>query len=134
MRPAPLRPATAQKAQTATTKLATRLSRGERRHRKRMAEIGVVYDATPAPRTPADILPAPSDAAPVASPAIRPAPQARHKWLTASVTEDAARVVAAVFDHAARRDPHRQRRWVVLVDGNTHQRSEERRVGKECRS
>jgi hypothetical protein len=30
-------------------------------------------------------------------------------------------VIAGVFDEASRRDPERQRDWVVLVDGNNHQ-------------
>ncbi len=117
MRPDALRPATARNAKATTSKLATRVSTGEKRHRKRMAEIGVVYDAVPAPRAPADILPASHEQPSTA----RPGPTAAGTWLTASVTQDTAHVVATVFDHAARRDPHRQRRWVVLVDGNTHQ-------------
>lgn len=117
MRPDALRPATARNAKATTSKLATRVSKGEKRHRKRMAEIGVVYDAVPAPRAPADILPASHEQPSTA----RPGPTAAGTWLTASVTQDTAHVVATVFDHAARRDPHRQRRWVVLVDGNTHQ-------------
>src|SRR5664279_2611146 len=48
MRPDALRPATAKAAAKATGKLATRLSKGEKRNRKRLAELGVVYDATPA--------------------------------------------------------------------------------------
>ena len=58
MRPDALRPATATAAAGATPKLATRLSKGEKRNRKRIAEVGTVYDATPAVRTPTDILPA----------------------------------------------------------------------------
>lgn len=115
MRPDALRPATAHKA--ATSKLATRLSPGEKRNRKRMAEVGAVYDAIPAPRTPVDILPV-SDQHRAAA---RPGPHATHTWLTASLTQDTAHVVAAVFDQAHRRDPDHHRRWVVLVDGNTHQ-------------
>jgi len=61
MRPAALRPATAKAA--TSRKLVTRLSKGEQRHRKRMAEVGCVYDCAPAPRTPADILPAPNQVA-----------------------------------------------------------------------
>ena len=56
MRPGALRPATAQAAQRASPKLETRLSRGEKRNRKRIAEVGAVYDATPAARTAADVL------------------------------------------------------------------------------
>ena len=115
MRPDALRPATAKAAQGATTKLATRLSKGEKRNRKRMAELAAVYDLTPLPRSPADILP--TDA----STASRPAPAAKNKWLTASVVHDAATVIAAAFTEAERRDPAHARTWVALVDGNNHQ-------------
>jgi hypothetical protein len=114
MRGDALRQATAKAA--TSRKLATRLSRGEKRYRKRMAEVAGVYDLTPVPRTVADILPeGPHPATP------RRAPQARGKWLHASVTDDAAQVIAAGFDEAIRRDPQHQRAWVALLDGNSHQ-------------
>jgi hypothetical protein len=117
MRPDGLREATRKHAQSHTNKLKTRLSRGEKSGRKRMAEVAAVYEIEPVPRTVADILPA-NDAE--RSTQI-PAPKAKHKWLTASVTEDAATVVATMFQEAERRDPEHQRRWVALVDGNKHQ-------------
>jgi hypothetical protein len=113
MRPTALRPATAAAAARATPKLATRLSRGEKRHRKRMAEVGSVYDLTPAPRTPEDILAPPGQH--------HPPPTAHGKWLTASITAEAGEVIGQVFNEADRRDPEHHRRWVVLVDGNAHQ-------------
>jgi hypothetical protein len=117
MRPEALRQATAKAA--TSRKLSTRLSKGEQRHRKRMAEVGAVYDAAPVVRTPADIIAtATSDQPP--RPA-QPGPTARGKWLTASVTAEAADVIAAVFDEATRRDPDHRRTWVALVDGNNHQ-------------
>jgi len=115
MRPDDLRPVTAKAAAAAAPKLDKRRSKGERRYRKRFAEVGAVYDITPVPRSPADVLashhggPAP------------PAPTARSKWVTASVVDDAAVVVGQVFDQAERRDPSHQRTWVALVDGNNHQ-------------
>jgi hypothetical protein len=114
MRPQALRPATAKAA--TSRKLHTRLSKGEQRNRKRLAELGCVYDCAPAPRTPADILPAPGQPHPPGR-----GPIARSKWLTASITCDAAQVIGQVFDEAVRRDPDQQRTWVVLVDGNNHQ-------------
>jgi hypothetical protein len=48
-------------------------------------------------------------------------PTASNKWLTASVVEDAASVVHAIFDEAERRDPNHTRAWVALVDGANHQ-------------
>jgi hypothetical protein len=114
VRPEGLRAATAAKA--TSHKLAGRLSKGEKRNRKRMAEVAAVYDLTPAPRTVADILPT-TDAQRAAA----PAPTAANKWLSASVTDDARQVIAAGFDEAHRRDPDHARTWVALVDGNNHQ-------------
>jgi hypothetical protein len=57
MRPEALRPATAKAADQATHRLKTRLSPGEKANRKRMAEIAVVHDTTPAPRTIDDVIP-----------------------------------------------------------------------------
>ena len=115
MRPDALRPATAKAAGDATAKLKTRLSRGEKRNRKRMAEVGAVYDVTPVVRTPADIICAGGNAE------ATPAPKATGKWLTASVVDSAAVVISAIFDEAQRRDPKRKRTWVALVDGAPHQ-------------
>src|ERR1019366_6413874 len=57
-----LRETTARTAKTSRHKLATRLSPGEKRGRKRMAEVGAVCDAAPVPRAPADIISAPGHA------------------------------------------------------------------------
>src|SRR6266542_1680377 len=48
MRPEALREPTRKAAGKASRKLVTRLSRGEKRNRTRMAEVGAVYDAAPA--------------------------------------------------------------------------------------
>jgi len=119
MRPDALRPATGKAAAKATPKLATRPSKAEKRHRKRMAEVGNVYDATPAPRAVAvaDILPATDTERAGAT----PGPVARNKWVIASVLADAASVIGQLFDEAHRRDPDHARTWVALVDGNNHQ-------------
>lgn len=86
-----------------------------KRNRKRVAEVGGVYDAMPAPRTPVDVLAHHEKGREVV-----PGPVTRNKWLMASVVEDAA-VVSRIFDEAERRDPGHRRTWVVLVDGNNHQ-------------
>ena len=110
--PSELRPAAARAARRAVPKQDGRLSRGEVRNRKRMAEIGAVFDITPVPRTAAQILdPGPRP----------PCPRAARKWITGSVAADAATVVASVFTEAERRDPLHQRPWIALADGNTHQ-------------
>lgn len=109
MRPEALRPGTAKAA--ASKKLRARLSKGERPYRKRMAEVGAVYEVSPAPRRPEDIM----------GEKKVPTPVAKAKWLTASVVDDAKEVISTVFDEAERRDPAHERTWVALVDGARHQ-------------
>jgi hypothetical protein len=111
MRPEALRPGTAKAAAESANKLAARLSKGEKRNRKRMAEVGAVYDVSPVPRRPEDIM----------GEKKVPTPVAKAKWLTASVVDDAKEVISAVFDEAERRDPAHERTWVALVDGARHQ-------------
>jgi hypothetical protein len=112
VRPGQLRPRSALLARKAVPKQDGRLSRGEVRTRKRMAEVGAVFDLAPVPRTAGDILgPGPRP----------PGPKAAGKWLTASVAADAAEVVAAAFAEADRRDPARARTWIALADGNKDQ-------------
>ena len=115
MRSDALRPATAKAAAKATGKLKTRLSKGEKRNRKRMAEVGAVYDVTPVVRNPTDIIGSDPHADKP------PAPTAKNKWLTASVVDDAATVISQIFGEAQRRDPDHQRTWIAMVDGAKHQ-------------
>jgi hypothetical protein len=112
VRPGELRPRAQRRAARAAPKQDGRLSRGEVRTRKRMAEVAAVYDLTPVPRTAEAILgPGPRP----------PGPEAAGKWLTASIAGDAADVVAAAFAEAGRRDPARDRTWIALADGNKDQ-------------
>jgi hypothetical protein len=132
MLPGALRPATAKAAAAAEGKLATRLSPGEKNGRKRMAELACVYDAAPVPRTPEDIISTPAQKRKKKKKAQagksktkgkgKPRePQARGKWLTASVTDDIPAVITAAFDEAERRDPQHKRERAVLIDGNNTQ-------------
>ena len=82
---------------------------------KKMAEVVAVADVTPAVREPADI------AAPPARRKEHPGPVARHKWVSASITEDIPGMIGAAFDEADRRDPDRVRQRIFLVDGNKQQ-------------
>jgi hypothetical protein len=94
-----------------------------------MAELACVYDAAPVPRTPEDIISTPAQKrrkkkARAGKPEQKGKPrepQARGKWLTASVTDDIPAVIAAAFDEAERRDPRHKREWAVLIDGNNTQ-------------
>ncbi|MGH3223247.1 MAG: ISKra4 family transposase, partial [Streptosporangiaceae bacterium] len=132
MIPGALRPATAKAAAAAEGRLTTRLSPGEKNGRKRMAELACVYDAVPVPRTPEDIISAPAKKkkkkrkkkAQGGKPegrGKRRQPQARGKWLAASVTNDIPAVISDAFGEAERRDPDHRRAWIVLVDGNNAQ-------------
>ncbi|MGB3680768.1 MAG: ISKra4 family transposase [Candidatus Microthrix parvicella] len=128
MRPDALRPATATAAANNTHKIEGRLSKGEKRNRKRMAEVGSVYDLTPVPRTPDDIMGTTTTTTTTTTtnddddgPVPKQAPKAKEKWVTASVTSDTATVIASIFDEAERRDPDHTRRTIGLVDGNNHQ-------------
>ena len=110
MRPGQLRPRAERAARKSAPKQDGRLSQGEVRTRKRMAETGAVYLITPAPRTTDDILgPGPRP----------PGPHAQHKWLTASVAATAAEVIAAVFAEAGRRDPAHAATRIALAGGTT---------------
>ncbi len=129
MRPEALRDETRKAAQAkGAGTYRTRLASGEKQGRKRMATLGVVDDADPAPRRPHDVLtPAitfnATDGAGGAG-AGRPrrtGPTATAKWLTGSIATTSQQVIAAVFDQADQRDPTHRRPWIVLVDGARHQ-------------
>ena len=140
MRPEALRAETRKAAaQKGVNRYRTRLASGEKQGHKRMATLGVVYDADPAPRRPHDVF----------GPAItlgaeggdrdggarrrRQGPVATAKWLTGSVATTSEHVISQVFDQAEQRDPTHRRTWAVLVDGARHQleliRAEARRRG-----
>ena len=123
MRPEALRPGTAAAAARAAHTFTTRLSKGEKANRKRMAEVAAVFDVEPVPRTAEDVL--------SSSREHRPAPHATGKWVTASVVADMDTVVAQGFAEAERRDPQHRRTWLALVDGNNEQLKHIRKHAKE---
>jgi len=108
-----LREATAQAAQQSKQAGKTRLSPGEKRQRKRMATVASVYSTPRFERTAEDILGESSE------PLKRPKIVNKRVW--ASVRHDARTVIGSAFAEAAQRDPHHNREWVVLVDGEEHQ-------------
>jgi len=117
MRREDLREATRKAAANREHKLTTRLSKGEKRNAKRMAEVAAVYTIQPHVRRPQDVI---ADTRPVRDPnEKRPRPE--HKRVWASLKKDPQEVIAEAFDEAERRDPEHQKTWVVLVDGNPTQ-------------
>jgi len=127
MRHDDLRPATKKAAEMGRRKLATRLTKGEKRNRKRMAQVATIYSLSPQARTPMDIL---HELRPVHD-AATPRPRPVNKRVWASVEQSPTEVIKAAFDEAARRDPERKRRWVVLVDGNKDQLARIRKIAKD---
>lgn len=96
-----------------------RLTRGEKRNRKRMAQVATVYSQQPLVRTAQDVMGELRPVQDIAAPAKRPKPIAKRVW--ASVTQDCPTVIEEAFQEALARDPNKQRQWVVLVDGNEDQ-------------
>jgi len=109
MRPEDLRESTKRRAQQESHKLQSRLSRGEKRNRKRMSTVATVYEVGPHERTAEHIMD---------SSASRPtAPKPQNKRVWASVEHAPSEVLDEAFAEAQRRDPKAQKTWVMLVDG-----------------
>ena len=75
MHPNGLREATRRAMERAEHKQHTRLSPGEKKNRKRMATVVLVYEVAPYPRTPAQILDPEQQSA-----GKRPPPQNKRTW------------------------------------------------------
>jgi hypothetical protein len=103
-----------QKAALKSKKLNSRLSQGEKKDRKRMAQVMSVYTVLPHIRTPESIMKVHDDENDKVRQFRAPA---RNKRVWASVERDAGTVIEEAFEEALRRDPEQKRRWVVLVDG-----------------
>ncbi len=119
MLPDSLRPATRRAAEDTPRKLKSRLCRGEKKGRKRMATVAAVYTIDPFPRCAEDVM---ANLRPVRDSAERIArPKPQHKRVWASLERTSAEVIEDAFIEALSRDPERQKRWVVCVDGARHQ-------------
>jgi len=119
MVPEDLRPATKKAAQKSARKLATRLTAGEKRNRKRMAQVAAIYTVPRYVREPQDVL---ADLDGSRCDETRPErPKVRNKRVWASVAHEPETVIEEAFCEARARDPKHQRQWLVLVDGNKDQ-------------
>ena len=113
MRQADLRPATQKAAKASKHKKQTRLSRGEKRNRKRMATVASVYDIAPHRRSADSIIGSKEENS-------QP-PKPGNKRVWASVEKSPREVIEEMFAEARRRDPNQKREWTVLVDGQPAQ-------------
>lgn len=119
MRTDGLREATKKAAEKKDNKLNKRLSRGEKRDRKRMAQVASVYTISPHVRTAEDIAGIPNPAPGEKDQKKPPRPDNKRVW--ASIEREPDQVVEEIFKEAQTRDPHHEKQWVGLVDGNPKQ-------------
>jgi hypothetical protein len=120
MRPEALREGTRKAAESRSPRLEKRLSKGEKRHKRRMAFVASVYTIRALPRTPEDIVRA---LRPVQDVAVsRPRPEQKRVW--ASLEKSPEAVLDEAFQEALSRDPKKAKRWVGLIDGNVVQLSD----------
>jgi hypothetical protein len=117
MRKEDLREATKSALEEETHKLDSKLSKGEKHQRKRMATVAAVYTIEPYIRTAEDIV---SELRRVhKEKPERPSPENKRVW--ASLEKSPEEVIEEAFAEAYRRDPERKKHWVALVDGNKNQ-------------
>jgi len=114
VRPDSLRECTA-KAAKKSKKLNSRLSQGEKKDRKRMAQVATVYSALPDIRSPDSIM------GNEKSNVSKLPYTKRNKRVWASIENSAEFVIEDAFQEALQRDPEQKREWVVLIDGHPHQ-------------
>lgn len=98
-------------------KLNSRLSPGEKKDRKRIAQVAAVYTVQPNVRTAESIM----KLSPVDDNVLPFRDKIQNKRVWASVVRKAKDVVEEAFLEALQRDPEQKREWVVLIDGLPHQ-------------
>jgi len=117
------------KAAKRNKKLESRLSPGEKKNRKRMAQVATVYTVKPHIRSAESIMKR-RDGDETVKQFRAPA---RKKRVWASVEREAEAVIEEGFQEALQRDPEQKRPWVVLIDGHPHQISQIKRVMKRLK-
>ena len=118
MRKDGLRECTRRNAEQTQNKLQTRLSAGEKKNRKRMAQVATVYSVKAHPRQPETIIHLPGKEQDKVV-AFRAPVHNKRVW--ASLERDAKQVISEAFDEAIKRDPQQKRTWVILIDGHKQQ-------------
>jgi len=126
MRRQDLREQTRKAAMEREHKMSTRLSKGEKKNAKRMANVATVYTVAPFVRKPEDLV-AESNSARAGPP--RPRPEQKRVW--ASLEKTPKEVIEEAFQEATYRDPSHKKNWVALVDGNKAQLRILRRTARD---
>ncbi len=122
-----LREATRKAAEKERHTLSTRLSSGEKRNRKRMATVAAVYDVAAHVRKTSDVIRRDGEEGEAQR---KDAPKAENKRVWASIEKEMEQVTEEVAQEAMRRDPSRDRPWVMLTDGHKDQIKVIKRVFK----
>lgn len=112
MRTKDLREKTKQRAKQ-DKKLKKRLTRGEKKNSKRMAQVASVYSLDRNERTAQEII----------NPSHRPPPKPEAKRIWASVWKGQDDIISELFNEAQTRDPRYRKQWVILTDGHMTQLS-----------
>lgn len=113
MRHEDLRPQTQRAAKKDSHKLKTRLSRGEKRHRKRQATVAAIYQTSTYVRNAEQILNKQKE--------LMPRPRLSGKQVWANIEKGMEETIRQLIEEALRRDPKQERPWVMLVDGQETQ-------------
>ena len=112
-----------------------KLKSGEKPNRKRMAQLGSVYQVAPFIRTADDIVGELQSLTKGGSTEPRPSrPRPLNKRVFGSIAKVASSVIDEGFREALSRDPQRKRRWIVLLDGNDEQLQAVKRAARRCRA
>jgi hypothetical protein len=117
MRHESLREATRKAAEKEQHKLQKRLTAGEKKDRKRMAQVASVYTIAPHVRTAEEI----AGLTPVLVEKQKQRPRPEDKRVWASVEREPEQVIFEIFQEGQARDPHHEKQWIALVDGNKKQ-------------
>ena len=113
-----LREQTKQRLAVARKKLNKRVSRGEKKNRKRMATVASVYDIAKFVRKPEEVCEDLSLDYKERK-RKRPRPQAKRVWASLEKTQE--EVIEEIFSEALRRDFKNMKKWACLVDGDKKQ-------------
>ena len=105
-----------------------RLTKGQKRNRKKMATVAAVFTRAPWVRTPQQVVESLFGKDRTIAKADQPAPRPEHKRVWASLTKGKTAVIAEGAAEVSRRDPQGHKTHVALTDG---ERALQIRVSKQ---
>jgi len=109
---------TKKNAESESHKLQKKLSKGEKKNRKRMATVTAIYSIDRNTRTPDEVA---KQFQPIHVVKDKKPPKPVNKKVSASIETPMKTVIQKTFDEAIRRDPEQEQELVALVDGDHKQ-------------